>query len=92
MGSGTPAMKSGLSISQYSFTKSMTADNLSMYTADGDLLLVQEKGTLLVTTELGRLRVEPKEVLILPRGVKFSVDLEGGEGRGWMAECFSGHF
>lgn len=47
-----------------------------MYNSDGDMLIVPQVGVLLVTTEFGKLRVQPKEVLIVPRGAKFSMDLE----------------
>ena len=49
-------------------------------------------GVLLVTTEMGRLRVEPKEIMVVPRGVKFAVDKEGDMSRGWICETFTGHF
>ena len=47
---------------------------------------------LLVTTEFGKLRVPPKEVIIIPRGVKFSIDIEEGHARGWLSEAYTGHF
>jgi len=45
-----------------------------------------------VTTEFGKLRVPPKEVIIIPRGVKFSIDIEEGHARGWLSEAYTGHF
>ncbi len=63
-----------------------------MYSSDGDIIIVPQTGTLLVSTEFGKLRVPPKEVVIVPRGCKFSVDIESGAGRGWLAESFKGHF
>jgi homogentisate 1,2-dioxygenase len=41
---------------------------------------------------MGKLRVEPKEIIVIPRGVKFSVDKEGPMSRGWICETFKGHF
>lgn len=32
------------------------------------------------------------QILIIPRGCKFSIDIEGKEARGWIAEVYSGHF
>lgn len=92
MGAGSPMMKDGLGIMQYTFKKNMTAAKFSMYSADADLLIVPEKGTLLITTEMGKLRVPPQEVVVVPRGIKFSVDVEDGEARGWCSEVFKGHF
>ena len=94
MGAGSPDLKTGLSISHYSFGVNMSDHKISMYTSDGDMLIVPQIGVLHVTTEFGKLRVAPKEVVIIQRGMKFSVDLATGEfaGRGWIAECFKGHF
>ena len=56
----------------------MTASRTAMYSADGDTIIVPQTGVLLVTTEFGMLRVPPKEVVIIPRGIKYSMDLEEG--------------
>jgi homogentisate 1,2-dioxygenase len=45
-----------------------------MYSADGDMLIVPQEGMLHVTTEFGRLTVGVKEICVIPRGVKFSID------------------
>ncbi len=44
---------------------------------DGEMLLVPQEGALLITTELGVLHVAPGEVALLPRGLAFSVDVQG---------------
>lgn len=48
-----------------------------MYSADSDMLIVPQDGTLRLTTEFGKLTVGSKQICIVPRGVKFAVDLEG---------------
>jgi homogentisate 1,2-dioxygenase len=53
--------------------------------ADGELLIIPQSGTLRISTELGRLDVPPGTVAIVPRGVKFRVEVEG-ESRGYVAE------
>lgn len=66
-----------------------------MYSSDGDILIVPQDGTLHLTTEFGKLTVGSKEICVVPRGVKFSVDLpaeEGAKCRGWICEVFKGHF
>ena len=92
MGAGSPDLKTGLSISQYAIGKNMTSNRVAMYSSDGDILIVPQTGTLLVTTEFGKLRVPPKEVIVIPRGCFFSIDIESGMARGWLTECYSGHF
>ncbi len=60
--------------------------------ADGDLLIVPQQGTLDVRTELGFLRVPPGSILVVPRGLKFAVGLPDGSARGWMTEVFGPRF
>ena len=76
MGAGDPQMKNGLSISQFAIGKDMTKGKVAMYSSDSDILIVPQEGCLLATTEFGKLRVPPKEILIVPRGCKFSIDIE----------------
>ena len=91
MGVGSPGLKNGIGISTYSFTQGM--GRTSMYSADGDLLIVPQCGALRVTTELGKLYVPSKEIVVIPRGCKFKIDpdQEGEHHRGWIAEIFKGH-
>ena len=92
MGAGSPSMKDGLAISQYSCRKGMTGERIAMYSSDGDMLIVPQYGTLRVTTEFGKLTVASKQIIVIPRGIKFAVDLEHEQARGWIAEVFKGHF
>ncbi len=41
------------------------------------MLLVPQQGALTITTEMGVLHVQPKEVALLPRGVAFKVGVDG---------------
>jgi homogentisate 1,2-dioxygenase len=55
--------------------------------ADGDMLLVPQQGTLLLRTEMGRLEVPPRHIAVVPRGIKFNVALAGTEpARGYVLE------
>lgn len=89
VGIGSPANKSGMCIYQYRCNKSM--HNQAFYNSDGDLLIIPQIGTLNVITEFGKLQVPPKYILIMPRGVKFSVEVTQ-ESRGYVGEIFDGHF
>jgi homogentisate 1,2-dioxygenase len=55
------------------------------YDADGELLIVPQQGVALAT-ELGVLEVEPQEIAVIPRGVRFRVELLDGEARGYVAK------
>jgi homogentisate 1,2-dioxygenase len=89
LGAGEPTLKQGISIYAYSANASM--GKTAFYNSDGDFLIVPHQGTLFVRTLNGRLVVKPKEILIIPRGIKFSIDVEG-EIKGWVAEVFGHHF
>lgn len=88
-GSGDPATKAGIAIYIYNANKSM--DNKAFYNSDGDYLIVPQVGTLYIQTEVGKLTVAPCEIVVIPRGIKFSVHLTGNS-RGYIAEIFQGHF
>jgi homogentisate 1,2-dioxygenase len=92
MGAGSPDLKNGMAISRFQFTADMSSAKVAMYSSDADMLIVPQMGVLLVTTEMGLLRVAQKEILVVPRGVKFAVDKEGEMCRGWICETFTGHF
>lgn len=34
----------------------------------------------------------PGEITVIQRGMRFSVDVEGGRARGYVLEVFAGHF
>jgi homogentisate 1,2-dioxygenase len=63
----------------------------SFYNSDGDFLIVPQVGTLNILTEFGKLTCGPREIAVIQRGIKFSVELSG-EVRGWVCEVFKGHF
>ena len=53
--------------------------------ADGELLILPQLGVLHLITEFGRLDVPPGTIAIVPRGVRFRVEVEG-DSRGYVAE------
>ena len=53
--------------------------------ADGELLIIPSSGELRLITELGVLEVPPGSVALVPRGIKFRVELDG-DCRGYVAE------
>lgn len=84
-------MKTGLCIYTYAASKSM--DKSAFYNSDGDFLIVPQIGSLELITEFGRLLVEPNEIVVIPRGIRFSVILSNEDRiRGYILEVFEGHF
>lgn len=53
---------------------------------DGELLLVPYHGEIKLHTEFGLLNVRPGMIAVVPRGIKFKVDLEGDEAMGYLCE------
>ena len=85
-GNGDPASMTGCGIHVYAANRSMTGRYF--YDADGELLLVPQQGRLVVATELGVLEVAPQEIAVIPRGLRFRVDLPDGDSRGYVCENF----
>lgn len=89
-GSGSSFLRHGFAIHMYAANTSMS--NCAFCNADGDFLVVPQKGRLWITTELGKLGVAPGEIAVLPQGFRFSVDLPDGLSRGYVSEVFGTHF
>jgi homogentisate 1,2-dioxygenase len=82
--------QTGMSTSLYFVTEAMV-DNY-FYNADGELLIVPQEGSLAFFTEFGRIAIAPGEICVIPRGVKFRVDLVDGPARGYMCENYGAKF
>jgi len=88
-GNGSPASMSGLAIHMYAANRSMR--DRFFYDADGELLVVPQEGRLRIATELGRLDVAPQEICVIPRGLRFRVELQDDEARGYVCENYGMH-
>jgi homogentisate 1,2-dioxygenase len=85
-GNGSAAAQAGIGVHVYAANRSM--QGRYFYDADGELLIVPQQGRLNIATELGVVEVEPQEIAVIPRGIRFRVDLPDGEARGYVAENF----
>lgn len=81
---GSVEMHVGAAIHVYRANTSMT--DRFFLDADGELLIVPQQGRLDVVTECGRLVVAPGEVVVVPRGMTFRVELPDGPSRGYVCE------
>jgi homogentisate 1,2-dioxygenase len=86
----TFASNEGAGIHVYAANRSM--EGRYFYDADGDLLLVPERGGIIVRTELGIVDLTPGEIAVIPRGTKFRVELTGDDARGYVCENFGAPF
>ncbi|WP_322997660.1 homogentisate 1,2-dioxygenase [Castellaniella sp.] len=80
----------GCGIHLYAANRSMR--DRYFYDADGELLIVPQQGRLELATELGVLMIEPQEIAVIPRGVRFQVRLPDGVARGYVCENPGAHF
>ncbi len=82
---GSIEMLHGAAIHLYATTTSMQD---YFYNADGDFLIVPEEGRLRFRTEFGVIDAEPKEIIVIPRGIKFQVILLDNKARGYVCENY----
>jgi len=87
---GSATQGSGSAIHLYSFNQSMK--NRFLYNADAEMMLVPESGEIVVHTELGTMELSPLFIGVIPRGVKFKVELKSPTARGYLCENFGSPF
>jgi homogentisate 1,2-dioxygenase len=80
-GNGDAGTQTGMGIHVYAANRSMK--DRVFYDAEGELLVVPQAGRLRLFTELGLLELRPGEIGVVPRGLRFRVELpnalaEGG--------------
>jgi homogentisate 1,2-dioxygenase len=84
-GNGDLAAHSGVAIHVYVCNTSMT--DTFFYNADGEMLIVPQQGAMRFLTELGVIDVRPGEICVIPRGIKFRVEVDGPS-RGYILENY----
>jgi homogentisate 1,2-dioxygenase len=89
-GNGDIATRAGMAVHQYAASQSMT--DRYFVDADGELLFVPELNPVVLHTELGVLSVRPGEIAVVPRGLRFRVELPSGPVRGYLCENFGAPF
>lgn len=87
---GDLRVHTGAGALMYAINQSMTTR--FFYNADGELLIVPQEGALHIRTELGLLDVAPGEIVVIPRGIKFQVQLHDKQARGYVCENYGQAF
>lgn len=87
---GDPRAQSGAACHLYAANVSMR--NRSFYNADGEMLFVPQQGTHRFVTELGVIEAQPQEIVVIPRGIRFRLELPDGPVRGYICENFGAPF
>ena len=83
MANRDPADLEGVALHLYRAGRSMV--DRVFANADGELLIIPQSGDLHLVTELGRIHIAPGWIALIPRGIRFRVEVEG-ESRGYVAE------
>jgi homogentisate 1,2-dioxygenase len=89
-GNGDPATQAGVAIHLYATNRSMR--DRVFFNADGELLIAPWDGALRLRTELGVLEARPGQIAVIPRGVRFAVDILDGQARGYVCENYGAAF
>jgi homogentisate 1,2-dioxygenase len=89
-GNGDTDSWAGLAIHVYAANTSM--ENRFFYNADGEMLFVPQQGQIVLRTEFGVIDLIAGEIAVIPRGVKFAVDLPDGPSRGYVCENYGAPF
>ena len=89
-GNGDPAHHDGVGIHIYAATKSM--GDRFFYNADGEMLILPQEGGVRFSTECGILEAKPGELVVIPRGIKFHVELLEKRARGYICENYGQPF
>ncbi|HUG83084.1 MAG TPA: homogentisate 1,2-dioxygenase [Euzebya sp.] len=83
---GDAHTQTGMAAHIYMATRSM--EDAYIYDADGELLIVPQDGRLRLHTECGMLDAGPGEIALIPRGMKFRVELVDNTARGYVCENY----
>ena len=78
-----PADLEGVAVHLYRADRSMV--DRAFANADGELVIIPQSGALRLVTELGLIDVAPGWIALIPRGLRFRVEVDG-EARGYVAE------
>ena len=87
---GDAANQIGMAAHLYLANRSM--EGRYFYSADGELLIVPQAGGINIRSECGVLSIAPGEIALIPRGMKFAVDLLGQTARGYVCENYGQQF
>jgi len=81
---GNAGLQMGMGAHVYVANRSM--EGRFFQNNDGELLILPQLGRLIVHTECGVLGLAPGEMVLVPRGMKFRVELPDGPSRGYVCE------
>ena len=84
---GDARLQRGVAVHLYAANQSMTR---CFYNADGEMLIVPQQGVLTLKTEFGIIEISPGEIAVIPRGIKFRVEITDAAGD-YVTEAVKGY-
>ena len=88
--SGDVNMHLGMSSSVYMFNVSMK--NTVFTNADAEMLFIPYLGTLILFTEMGKIKIKPGEIAVLPRGITVKISTSDEISKGYICENYGSKF
>jgi homogentisate 1,2-dioxygenase len=87
-GSGDPNIREGLAVYVYMINSSM--DRRAFCNTDGDFLICAQLGNLDIKTEMGKIFLQPGEICVIQRGIRFCLNLapDTPVARGYITEVW----
>lgn len=76
----------GLGCAVHMFAANRSVIDRAFFSADGEMLILPQQGALRIVTEMGVLTAAPLDMVLIPRGVRFRVELLDGAARGYVCE------
>ncbi|HMO79807.1 MAG TPA: homogentisate 1,2-dioxygenase [Pyrinomonadaceae bacterium] len=89
-GNGDLFAQAGIAVHIYACNKGM--GDRYFYNADGEMIIVPELGRLGILTELGAIQAGPGEICVIPRGLRFRVEIADSAARGYICENYGAQF
>lgn len=87
---GSASLQCGIAIHVYRANRSMVDQVFAC--SDGELLVMRQSGAIRLFTELGLIDAAPGDFVVIPRGLRFSVELLGADARGYVCENYGAPF
>jgi homogentisate 1,2-dioxygenase len=85
-GNGSVSEQTGMAMHVYTANRSMT--NRAFSNADGEFVIIPQQGDIRCVTELGVIEAGAGEIVLIPRGCKFRVELRGASAQGFVCENY----
>jgi homogentisate 1,2-dioxygenase len=89
-GIGDPSSQFSMGYAIHGFACNKSMIDKCFVNTDGDFLIAPEEGSLHIQTEFGLMKASPTEIVIIPQGLKFRIEVEeeGKLARGFICEAY----